>query len=108
MASQLVRDLFPKRRDIHIPEHAELQLTRILVTSIDIHDDLNVFRPWRRQDRSEDSDERRVLQRDFGGDAGDCVHCQLEIGHRSFLLPYLYLIFSRETTRREFTLTLHA
>lgn len=108
MASQLVRDLFPKRRDIHIPEHAELQLTRILVTSIDIHDDLNVFRPWRRQDRSEDSDERRVLQRDFGGDAGDCVHCQLGIGHRSFLLPYSDSIVAREATRREFTLTLHA
>jgi hypothetical protein len=58
MASQLIRDLFSKRRDIHVPEHAELQLTRILVTSFDIHDDLNVFRPGRRQDRSEDSDGR--------------------------------------------------
>jgi hypothetical protein len=58
MTEQLVRDLDTQCLDVHVPEHAQLKLTRLVMASFDAHDNFGVLRTPTAQNGSDDANGR--------------------------------------------------
>jgi hypothetical protein len=58
MTEQLVRDLDTQRLDVHVPEHAQLKLTRLVMASFDAHDNFGVLRTATAQHGPDDANGR--------------------------------------------------
>jgi hypothetical protein len=106
MAEQLVRNLATQRLRVHVPEHAQLELTRLLMASFDAHDNFGVLRTATAQNSPDDPNGRRLVTCDFRSDARDGVDGQRFIRHVGFL-PHLMPRAKYRLPPVQFTEALH-